>query len=758
MQVVEKNPLFTNLLVDAPSLYLRQHAHNPVFWYPWGKEAMDRARKENKPIFLSIGYSSCYWCHVMEREVFENPSIAATMNEHFINIKVDREEFPQLDEIYMTARQLLRGEGGWPNNVFLTPDLRPFYAGGTYSAEDMPRRPSFPKLLEWVHYTWTTTPEEVTRVATKLTEDMKPHLVFAQPVKTQVTLGDQADKIFGYLKQNFDSRAGGFFQAPKFPNENYLQFLLGYYEFSGRTEALDMVTFSLAKMAAGGLQDQVGCGFHRYAIDKEWYIPHFEKMLYNQALLARLYTDVVQITGNAWFGDIAKSILDFVGGPLTSGNGGFYSAIDAETEGVEGAHYAWSSEELKAVLTPNELAFLTRFYALADIPKFPGHKHVDGQVLVARAPLDLAAREHNMPYVQLAAMVGELMNKLLAIRSKRQPPALDDKILVGWNGLMIDAFAHAAKVFKRASYTARAREAADFILENAIDNNGNLKHVFAAGSAYLDATLEDYVFLIKGLISLWRVTPDDELLDSAKSLAARVEELFADKGQGYFFTTSSDELLVRIKSGTDATLPNANAIHMHNLSDLHEITQDASYLERAKALREYFITGNGSVVVDSAIMMHASLRLGIMTGEKAALLPPSTFYPSAIQNMASEAVAVSAEFKPAKPKSGSECKLLITLDIKNGWYINANQVLQPYQIPTQIDVEGAQLLETQYPEAVMHTGASEDEKLLHFEGKIVVTALIKLPAGKRTPVNVKIRYQACQGVNCYPANELILSV
>jgi uncharacterized protein YyaL (SSP411 family) len=468
MRVNEQNPQFSNALVHSASPYLRQHAHNPVFWYPWGEEAIARARTENKPILLSIGYSTCYWCHVMEREVFMNVSIAAQMNEHFINVKVDREEHPELDEIYMVARQMMTREGGWPNNIFLTPDLKPFFAGGTFPPADMPGRSGFPRLLEWLHHAWTTQNAELQKAAEEITQAITGYLNYVPKETAAPNVAELAGKLFTSLKQHHDASAGGFFQAPKFPHENYLGFLVAYHELTGDKEALDILTLSLRKMAAGGIYDQVGCGFHRYAVDKEWYVPHFEKMLYNQSQLARVYTDAARLTSNPWLADIAKSILDFVMGPLTDGGGAFYAAIDAETDGVEGAYYAWSAEELEKLLKPEEARFLMDFFALADIPKFPGHKHADGQALIARKPLDEAAREKNMPYIQVAAMVGYVMNKLLNARNLRKAPGLDNKIIVGWNGLMIDAFAHAAKVFDKPHYAIAARRAADLLLENFI--------------------------------------------------------------------------------------------------------------------------------------------------------------------------------------------------------------------------------------------------------------------------------------------------
>jgi uncharacterized protein len=769
IQPFERNTKFTNPLVHSTSLYLRQHAHNPVFWYPWGKEAIDRARNEKKPIFLSIGYSSCYWCHVMERDVFENLSIASLINRFCINIKVDREELPQLDDIYMVARQLLTHEGGWPNNLFLTPELKPFYAGGTYGAGDTYGKPGFPRILEWLNYVWTTQNEDVYRIADRIVADMKPYLVYQPPeVAVETHKGRQVEDLVVLLKKHHDERAGGFFQAPKFPHECYLQFLTGYYEATGSLEALDIVTRSLERMAIGGIYDQVGCGFHRYAVDKEWYIPHFEKMLYNQAQLARLYVDAARLSGNPFLADVARGVLEFVGGPLTSGTGGFYASIDAETDGVEGAHYAWSAEELKTALTPEEIRFLTAFYALADIPSFPGHKHVDGQVLIARKPFDQAAREAKMPYVQLAALTGQLMNKLLHIRNRRPAPRIDDKIIVSWNGLMIDAFAHAGKVLERPGYTARAREAADFLLEHAIDKQGRLRRIFAGGRAQFDATLEDYAFLIKGLLSLWRVTPDAILLEAAQSLCAQADELFADGASGYFFTQASEEILFRIKSGDDGAMPNANAVMLHNLIDLYGATQEKSYLDRAQGLADFFLQGNTQLSVEYATMLHGALRLEALTGSKEAHAVPQTFKEARLtEDMPApdDSVSVSATLFPADAAPGTRCEVIITLDIREGWHINAHQGLAGYLIPTQVDVQGngVEIIAIGYPEPLRRDNRSEGEALLVYEGLVTITARIKLPAadkktGQRAPLRVMARFQPCRATACHAIRDIVVTL
>ena len=716
--------------------------------------------------------------------MFENPSIAALMNQNCINIKIDREEHPDLDELYMVARQLLTQQGGWPNTLFLTPDLKPFYAGGTFAPDESYGKMSFPRLLEWLNFSWTTQESEVRKVADKVTEDMRPFLVHI-PTSPSPLVGEgrgegafstnsiepaesspspnlshrgrgEEQKLYQSLAQFHDPRAGGFFQAPKFPHESYLQFLLAYYEATDTTQALDIVTHSLRKMAAGGIYDQVGCGFHRYAVDKEWYVPHFEKMLYNQAQLARVYTDAARLTASPYLADIAKSILDFTGGPLTSGTGAFYSAIDAETDGIEGAYYAWTADEFKVLLTPQEITILTTFYALADIPHFPGHKKVEGQALILRKPLDEAARERQIPYLELAAICGQLMNKLLTARNKRPSPRLDDKVIVSWNGLMIDAFAHAGKVFNHKPYIARARNAVDFLLENAIDNNGALHHIYADNRPQLPAILEDYAYLIKGILTLHKAKPDDALLDAAISLTTRVEELFADATPGYFASVAADDILIRSKNPDDSATPNANAIMAHNLIDLHAITKEHSYRDRAQNLIDFFLTGSDKVQPEHATMIHAALRLNKQMAPSSEHFDNPN-YTLEKKTAPGDTVTATATLFPADAKPGSACELLITLDIKDGWHINAMRSLQPFLIPTQIDVQGVELIKLSAPEPLHQPGQGDNETLLVYAGLVTFTAHIKLPQ-ERGKIKAQLRYQACNESNCYAPKDLVLTL
>lgn len=734
---------------------MRQHAHNPVFWYPWGTEALDRAKAENKPILLSIGYSTCYWCHVMERDVFENPSIAALMNRCFINIKVDREEHPAIDEIYMVARQLISREGGWPNNVFLTPDLKPFYAGGTYFAQDSAGRPAWPRLLELMNYRWVTEQEATRKQADEVYALMHQFLRYDAPAKPDKSdVSAKADALYALLKEHHDEMSGGFFRAPKFPHECYLEFLGSYYAWKGTQEAFDILMRTLGKMAAGGIYDQVGCGFHRYAVDKEWYVPHFEKMLYNQAQLARLYTETARLSGNPYFADIARGVLDFVSGPFTDASGAFYSGFDAETDEVEGAYYAWSAEELDKVLSEEEVRFLTHFYALADIPHYPGHKPVQGQALVVRKPLDQAALERNMPYVQLAAMAGKVMNKLLLVRNRRTSPRLDDKIIVAWNGLMIDAFAHAGIIFDHAPYIERARKAADFLLEAAIDNEGELKRIYASGKAQLNATLEDYAFLMRGLLTLHRATSERTYLEAAQSLAVRVEEGFADpEAAGYFFTRADERLLLRVKNGDDSAVPNANAMMAHNFIDLFELTRHAVWRDKAQVLTGYFLDGNERILAEFATMMQAAMRLEFLASPRVQRREWRTQMKENYQPQENDAVKVYA--------SVNGNTLTVTLDMKEGWHVNAHDTSIDYVMPTSVHAEGegVEVLEWHYPEAVHVPGAKEKETLPVYEGKAVMTARLKLPEKKKRPeIKVMVRFQPCHGTHCHAVRDVDLKI
>jgi uncharacterized protein YyaL (SSP411 family) len=745
MRAHEQNPRFTNKLVHATSPYLKQHAHNPVFWYEWGDEAFALARQADKPILLSIGYSTCYWCHVMEREVFENPSIAALMNAAFINIKLDREERPDLDEMYMVARQLMTHEGGWPNNLFLTPQLKPFYAGGTFGPDDAYGKPGFPRLIEWLNHAWLTQRDAVERQAEETTIAMRRFLVFAPQGSASADIAGKAQALSAKLAGFHDARAGGFFQAPKFPHECFLQFLLAWHAQSGSIEALNIAAHSLGKMAAGGIYDQVGCGFHRYAVDKEWYVPHFEKMLYTQAMLARLYTDAFTATGNQFFADIAKGILDFTSGPLTDGNGAFYSAIDAETDGVEGAYYAWRAEEIQSLLTPEETQFFVHAYALADIPAYPGHKHVDGQALIARKPFDQLAVEMQLPYVQVAAMAGHIMNKLLVARNLRVAPGLDDKIITSWNGLMIDAYAHAGKALGQPRYTAIAQRAADYLLEHAIDNESRLCHVITQGKAHIPALLEDYAYLVKGLLPLAEALPQSAYLAAAQQLMARAQELFGDSQSPAFFSTQpAGDVLVRMQLYEDSTLPCANAVMMANMARLGSAGAGEHWRTQAQAMADYFLQADLPPQPESASMLAAALQLLAPQPTSRPLMPvgdATNSYRDALAYVHAEVVEEAAQHR-----------LQVQCELAPGWHVYDPATPQPDIIALQIDAHApaVQLGPLQCPPARMLA----DGLQVH-EGRFTISADI-VGKWEKGALRVLIRFQPCSASACHSVRDISL--
>lgn len=714
MRIQEKNHRFTNKLVRATSPYLRQHAHNPVFWYPWGEEALEQAKVEDKPILLSIGYSTCYWCHVMEREVFENPSIASLMNEKFINIKVDREEHPQLDEIYMTARQLMTHEGGWPNNVFLTPDLKPFYAGGTYGATEAYGKPAFPRLLDAMYAQWMNERGKTMEFAEQ-TLDAMQHFMVAKHGGEVASYTPMIESARAALTKHYDAEAGGFFRAPKFPQENYLQFLLA----DDKEDSHHMAIHSLKAMAAGGIQDQVGCGFHRYAVDKNWFVPHFEKMLYTQALLARCYSEAAQKTGNEYLADVAKSICEYVGGAFTDGNGAFYAAIDAETDGVEGAYYAWNSRDLEKILSKEEAAFFIAHYGLADIPRVGNHKHPDGDVVLLRKPMDELAEAQGRPYIQIASMCGQVMNKLLKHRNlHRKPPHLDNKIIVSWNGLMIDALAYAGRVFSRQDYIERAYKAADYLLQYGIDDAGRLVRTVMQRRGEHPATLEDYAYLIKGLLSLHQAIPGDEMLLAAIHLTELAEELFEDQTEGGFFTTQEDDFpLLRVKNGDDGALPNANAIMAENYLTLYHLTGKENCHAQAKKILDFFLSGDSKMWIEFTSMLRVAMLL-----EKSPIMLP-----------------VPEETVLAATATRKNNLLLVEITLQEGWHIRED-VLQ-----LSVFAPGVHVGKWEMPPAENLDGS------LAYKGKINLSVPMLFSSANTTilPMKVMIAYHPCTEGRCF---------
>jgi uncharacterized protein YyaL (SSP411 family) len=572
-----------NRLAAESSPYLLQHQNNPVDWYPWGPEALARSKNEQKPIFLSIGYSACHWCHVMEHESFENAEIAAVMSRDFVCVKVDREERPDLDQIYMTAVQAMTGRGGWPMSVFLTPDLQPFY-GGTYWPPRASRgMPGFDQILNAVAQAWRDRREQVGEQARELTR----HLQSAQIAPA--TDGELSDALLHAaavaLERAFDHQHGGFGRAPKFPHAMDLMLLLRAHRRWPRGGILDMVRLTLDRMAAGGMYDQLGGGFARYSVDERWLVPHFEKMLYDNALLAAAYIEGYQALGDERYATIARETLDYLLRDMCDADGGFYSAEDADSEGEEGKFYVWTPNEIVDVLGETAAKTFSYVYDVTDEGNFDGHN-----ILNLPKTLGQAARLFGRDEGELAAELAASREELLAVRAKRVRPGLDDKVLVSWNALAIEAFAKAGAALGEQRYIDAAAKAATFITTTLRRDDGRLLHTWrrgkddSAGVAKLDAYLDDYAYLANALVTLYEATFDERWIDEAVQLAETMLKHFADAESGGFFFTADDheQLIARNKDLLDQSVPSGNAMAATALVRLAKLTGRADLLEAAE--------------------------------------------------------------------------------------------------------------------------------------------------------------------------------
>ena len=573
----------TNRLIHETSPYLLQHAHNPVDWYPWGEEALRRAKKEDKPILLSIGYSSCHWCHVMERESFENEAIAGMMNERFINIKVDREERPDLDEIYMHAVQVITGSGGWPMTVFLTPDLIPYHAGTYFPPEDRHGIPGFPKILVVVSDYYRSHRGEVA----KMEEQVKHTLhQIAEIIPSQEALDLKViSKAFQVSESQFDPIYGGFGGAPKFPNSMTLSFLLRYWKRTGSKKALEMAEKTLEQMARGGIYDHLGGGFHRYSTDARWLIPHFEKMLYDNALLSRTYFEAYQATQKEWYRQVGEEILLYIMREMKSTEGGFYSTEDADSEGEEGKFYAWTKDEIKEILGKEKGTPFCAYYGVAQQGNFEG----GASVLSIASTLEKVSQLYGMPVTDLEKLLDEGRQKLFTEREKRVRPGRDEKILTSWNGLMISGFIDGFKITGNEPYLVAAKEAVRFILQE-MRKDGHLMRVFNKGKCQVKGYSEDYAFFIQALIDLYEATFELEWLKEAEELNRQMIHQFWDERDGGFFFSGkeNESLIARSKNPYDHVIPSANSIAVFNLIRLGYLTGEESLKQKAEQTLHLF--------------------------------------------------------------------------------------------------------------------------------------------------------------------------
>ena len=563
---------YVNRLAKESSPYLLQHKNNPVDWYPWGDEAFQKATELNRPIFLSIGYSTCHWCHVMEDESFEDEQVAQLLNDNFISIKVDREERPEIDHLYMTVCQAMTGKGGWPLTIIMTPDKYPFFAGTYFPKKGRMGRPGMIELLPAIADAWVNKKGDLIQSANQI----KKYLIDSNNKE----IGDQLNQTIltntnSQFINRYDKTHGGFGVKPKFPSPHNLIYLLRYHNMSGDKTSLLMVEKTLQEMRLGGIFDHVGFGFHRYSTDREWILPHFEKMLYDQAMLTLAYAEAYQITNNQLYKDTAEEILHYVQRDMTDKRGGFYSAEDADSEGEEGLFYLWTIEEIKNILNNEESELLINTYGLDLEGNYKDEatgKKTEKNILYLKKSISNAKSKNRL---------NDISKKLYVAREKRIHPLKDDKILTDWNGLMIAAFAKAGDVFNSDDYIQQAEKSAQFILKNLTDNNGRLLKRYRNGNAGLDAHLDDYAFFIWGLLELYEATFNVTYLTEAVQLSNIMVEEFWDITNGGFFLGSenSEKLIVRAKTGYDGAMPSGNSVAAMNCSKLNRITGETKWAE-----------------------------------------------------------------------------------------------------------------------------------------------------------------------------------
>lgn len=579
---------FTNKLVDELSPYLLQHKNNPVEWYPWSEEAFEKAKTENKPILLSIGYSTCHWCHVMERESFEDLEVARLMNDTFINIKVDREERPDVDHIYMTVCQMMTGAGGWPLTILMTPEKKPFFAGTYFPKHSRGERPGMIDLINRTREVWKSHQAELTEQAEEITQ----HLIEMKPTSEDSFISESLfRKTFHELAGTYDELNGGFGNRPKFPVPHNLLYLMRYYKRTGSDEALDMVVNTLTKMRLGGIYDHVGFGFHRYSTDARWFVPHFEKMLYDQAMMLSAYSEAYMITGDNLIKQTAYEITNYIERDLLSPEGAYYSAEDADSEGEEGKFYLWHIDEIRQLLIGNvELA--TDLFGIEESGNFfdeATREKAGTNILYLKQSLESYARYSNIDYDELLQKAENMRRILLNERSKRIRPHLDDKILTDWNSLMIIGLCKAYKAFADEKFLLCAQRSYNFLKANMFSDDYSLKHRYKSGIAGIEGMIDDYSFTVAATLDLFSATAEARYLNDAIKLTEYLINHFSAPDGGFYFTSDlAEKLIIRKKEIYDGAIPSGNSIMLLNLVKLNKITGDLKYNEITDKMMKSF--------------------------------------------------------------------------------------------------------------------------------------------------------------------------
>jgi hypothetical protein len=739
----------TNRLAGESSPYLLLHQHNPVDWYPWGEEAIERARREDRPIFLSVGYSTCYWCHVMERESFSSPETAELMNREFVNVKLDREERPDLDEIYMTATQILSGQGGWPNSVFLTPQLKPFYAGTYFPPEDRYGRPGFRHVLEDLAAAWRERRGDVEEQAEEMARAMGRYLEERAQPTPEPPSGAAALRALESLARRCDREWGGFGGAPKFPSPSNLYFLLALAD--EKPEAGEMLAATLDHMARGGIYDQLGGGFHRYATDREWKVPHFEKMLYDNGLLLELYAREHARTGDPQAARVVRDTAEWIDGEMTSPEGAFWSAIDAETHGHEGAFYVWTREELLAALGEEDFAFLAPLLGFEGPPFFEGNHYV----LHLPERLEEVARRRRMDPEDLLREVAGARVKLFLARILREKPLTDDKILADWNGMVIAGLAVAGKLLNEPSFIERAGRAADFILGTMRPAGGPLLHAWRQGQGRIPAYLSDYAWLVRGLLALHEATGEERWLRAAEDLTMEQVKRLRDPSGGFFVAGASADVLFRSKEIFDGATPSANAVAVLNLLDLAERTGDLGWRAEARmalcafghvieshpdavrmlvtALRRYHEIGGGPEEADATYDESRAARE--RSAEAAGV--------SKLEHEAERVVTPHLTWDGEAAAGWHAFRLV--LDIAPGWHLQANPSTEEYLVATEVKAErDCQVRDLRYPAGEPLPSRFSQQPIAVYSGRVEITGEA---SGTR---RLSLTYQPCDEERCLP--------
>lgn len=751
-------PAHTNRLAKESSPYLLQHQHNPVDWYPWGNEAFEAARSQDKPIFLSVGYSTCYWCHVMERQCFENQAVAEEMNRRFINIKVDREERPDVDQLYMTAVQVLTRHGGWPMSVFLTPDLHPFYGGTYFPPQDMQGRPGFVTILRGIDEAWHQRRGDVKQAADQLVKILRQ---LAEPPRPQQAFTIEKDSLNDLIRRScgdFDPTYGGFGSAPKFPRQTLLELLLMKCRQTDDSSRpiMEMVCRTLDAMAAGGIHDQLGGGFHRYSTDARWLVPHFEIMLYDNAMLGWCYVEAHRQTGEMRYAKVARGIFDFVLREMTDPSGGFYTAFDAEVDAREGQSYLWTADQIEQVLGQEDAKLFNRVYGLDRGPNFADPHHGGGEpdqnILYLPQPQEMTE--------DLEQRLLPMRQKLYQVRQKRKQPMLDTKILTSWNALMIRALAHGGKVLHEPRYLEAAGRAADFLLMHHRDPQGELYRTSRGEitpssqslsrstgdaekrNAKYHGFLDDYAFFAQALLALHEATGLSKWVEHTTDITNRMLRQFggdwATVGGLYFTAASAGDLIVRQKVGSDSPLPSGNAVAALVLLQLGRVREAGTILDAFAGSLHEQAEAMSTMMLAAMEYVQKAGSIKVSTG------PLVQNRPASPGQLAEDVVSLSSQWS-------GPTRLLLRVDIRDGFHINSHDPA-PGLLATQLTVLGesaTQVGRIDYPPSIRRNFEFAPDPINIYQGSITIAVDFTQPQTGR-PIELSLYYQPCDSRSCLP--------